>query len=59
MVPRDQPRNRPVEHLLGEADGEMDYAAVGEAVRRLRKRLKEDRFIGKVYKHAAKYCKAG
>jgi chromosomal replication initiation ATPase DnaA len=37
---------------LGEAAGGMDYAAVGEAVRRLRKRLKEDRSIRKAYKHA-------
>ena len=37
---------------LGEAVGGMDYEAVGEAVRRLRKRLKEDRSIRKVYKHA-------
>jgi len=37
---------------LGEAAGGMDYAAVGEAVRRLKQRLKEDRSIRKAYKHA-------
>ncbi len=37
---------------LGELAGEMNYAAVGEAVRRLRKRLKEDRSVRRVYKYA-------
>jgi putative transposase len=37
---------------LGELAGGMDYAAVGEAVRRLRKRLKDDRSVRRVYKHA-------